>query len=452
MSKTLFFVCVGLLVALVGVILLWPSSTKPAAATVPAMHGNGKVSKGCVAQLIGTSTFPDVPLASMESFIKNDRGILLGGVGSDLWHGPGEAANRFWMISDRGPNGAIEVDGKDRRTFCVPEFSPVILHVELDGDKIKILKTIPLVDPAGAPVGGISNIKGADEAPFDYRGEKPIPYDPNGLDCEGLVRTADGGFWISEEYSPSLVRCDAEGKIVKRYVPVGLKLEKTRYPVVACLPNILTQRKKNRGFEGLAISRDEKTLYAVMQSALYNPNKKVGSASRNVRVIAFDITSEKPVAEYVYRVEPFPVYGLGAKKMSDVKISGLAMLDDTHLLVLERTDKVARLYRVDLSGADNLLDSKWDRRSTSPSLEAIDDLSSVGVKPLPKTLVVNLGSVSGLPMKIEGIAVLDPRTIAITNDNDFDLGSFNSAGKNEGAGTKTVICILRLEAPLVLEK
>src|SRR5262245_55053117 len=43
-----------------------------------------------------------------------DHGINLGGIGSDLWRGPGDGPGIYWMITDRGPNGEAP------RTFPVP--------------------------------------------------------------------------------------------------------------------------------------------------------------------------------------------------------------------------------------------------------------------------------------------------------------------------------------------
>ncbi len=398
-------------------------------------------------QVVGVYVFPDTPLTSIEGFIKNDRKILLGGIGSDLWHAPDDAPNCFWMVSDRGPNGELRVGAEKRRTFPVPDFSPAILHVQVGNGRIKLLQTIPIVDAAGNPVGGLSNIEGVDETPYDYQGRHRLSYDPNGLDTEGLVRTTRGDFWLAEEYSPSLVHCDPDGKILKRFIPAGLKLKKTTYPVVACLPGILAQRKRNRGFEGLTLVRNGTTLYAVMQSPLSNPNNHTAAASRNIRLLAFDIAQERPVAEYAYRLESYKSFGPSADKPSDIKVSGLAMLDKTTMLVLERTDEAARLNKVDLSRATNILDGKWDRTPTSPSLESLNDLSAAGVTAPTKSLVVDLSQLPNMPEKIEGVAIVDARTIAVANDNDFDLGTFDSAGNNHGAGTRSVICVLRLEAP-----
>lgn len=40
---------------------------------------------------------------------------------------------------------------------------------------------------------------------------------------------------------------------------------------------------------------------------------------------------------------------------------------------------------------------------------------------LPKTLVIDLSSLQGMPGKIEGVAVTSPDRIAVANDNDFDI-------------------------------
>jgi hypothetical protein len=135
-----------------------------------------------------------------------------------------------------------------------------------------------------------------------------------------------------------------------------------------------------------------------------------------------------------------------------MKLSGVVALSPTTLLVLERTDVVAKLYTVDLSRATNLLGSKWDDLKTAPALEALADPASAEVRVVPKSLVVDLSSIDGVPEKIEGVAVLDQRTIAISNDNDFDSeeGQYDDAGNNVGKGKKSKILIISLDKPLPL--
>jgi hypothetical protein len=202
-----------------------------------------------------------------------------------IWRGPKDPRDEFWVVTDRGPNGQIRVDGSNRRTFWVPEFNPAILRVKIQGHTIQILETIPIVGQSGKPVTGLPNLKGFDETPYNYTAKELLPFNVNGLDTEGIVRTSAGDFWICEEYSPSLVHVDRTGKVLKRYVPEGLDLQGSDYPVVKPLPAIYGKRKINRGFEGIALSTDEKTLYILLQSPLLNPDRKTGDLSRNTRVL-----------------------------------------------------------------------------------------------------------------------------------------------------------------------
>ena len=103
------------------------------------------------------ATLPDVPISAVQNArlpgsVQNDHGIMLGGLGSDLWHTPGGPANEPWMLTDRGPNGETKVGGQERRTFPVPEFTPTIARVRVDGGIISILDTMPILGPSGDPI------------------------------------------------------------------------------------------------------------------------------------------------------------------------------------------------------------------------------------------------------------------------------------------------------------
>ena len=104
----------------------------------------------------------------------------------------------------------------------------------------------------------------------------------------------------------------------------------------------------------------------------------------------------------------------------EMKLSGMAALSDTRLLIDERTDNVAKVVLVDVSQSTNIYLSR-DRSSHSPALESLADPAAEGIATLPKELIVDLSTLPAIPKKIEGIALVNPVTLAVANDNDFGL-------------------------------
>ncbi len=408
-----------------------------------------------VDKVIATYTMPDLPLgktlnAVLPGSIANDRKLFIGGL-SDLWRGANDPVNQFWIVADRGPTGRVTVrtTNETLRTHVVPEFDPVILRVQLQGEKVEVLETIPIVTASGKPVMGLANIEGSDEALYDYLGQTKLGLNPNSLDPEGLVRGVAGDFWVAEEYSPSLVHLDKTGKVLTRYIPQGLALAGTDYVVAPVLPAVLTKRKSNRGFEGLALSENEKTLYMVVQSPLRNPDKKTGDVSRIDRIFAFDIASEKVVAEYVYRLEASTEFDpKNQPPATEMGVTALASVGPTTLVAVEGTDVLQKLYLINLSEATNISGTKWDDVATAPSLESLEDPAKSGVKVVSKSLVLDLTQLPGVPTKIGSVVVVDQNTIAIINDNEYEIAGFDESGNNIPEGTKNKIVVIRLSKPL----
>ncbi|MEU5894909.1 MULTISPECIES: esterase-like activity of phytase family protein [Streptomyces] len=402
------------------------------------------------ARVTTAATLGDIPLGTFSNTllpgtVKDDRGVDLGGIGSDLY--PAGRKGEFWAVTDRGPNGQIKVDGKKRRTFPVPGFDPAIVKIRVRGDRTKVVSALPLTTSSGKPVTGLPNQEGRDEAPYSYDAKNPVSYDPNGLDTEGLVRAPDGTFWLVDEYGPSLVHVSARGKVIKRYVPRGLKLRGADYPVSETLPGVLLHRETNRGFEGLAQLPGGDLVMAV-QSPLSLPDEDAGEGSRTARLLRFSPRKQAVTAEYAYRFDPVGLVDPGENDTSELKISSVVATGRDKLLVQERTDKAARLHAVTLGRGANILGGKWDRSTTRPALEQLDEPASFGVPVLEKRLVVDLNTVDGVPGKIEGIARVDSRTLALINDNDFGMSdgpeAFDKDGRLVDSGTETTVTYVRL--------
>ena len=168
---------------------------------------------------------------------------------------------------------------------------------------------------------------------------------------------------------------------------------------------------------------------------------------------AFDIADEKVTAEYVYQFDVSTQFDPNPKNTPDeMKLSALVFINPTTLLVLERTDLVAKLYSVDMTQATNILKSQWNDPKTDPTLEALADPASAQIRVLPKSLVLDLSLLPGMPEKIEGIALLDRNTIAVANDNDFDSeeSKYDDDGNNVGKGKKSHILFIQLSKALPL--
>ncbi|MFI8929246.1 esterase-like activity of phytase family protein [Streptomyces sp. NPDC053474] len=410
--------------------------------------------QGGAARVTAQATLGDIPLGTFSNrllpgTVRDDRGVDLGGIGSDIY--PAGRKGEFWTVTDRGPNGQIKVDGKKRRTFPVPGFDPAIVKIRVSGRSVKVIDALPITTRSGKPVTGLPNQEGRDEAPYSYDAAKPLTYDPNGLDTEGIVRAADGSFWLVDEYGPSLVHVSARGKVIKRYVPQGLKLRGADYPVAEALPEVLLHRKVNRGFEGLAQLPGGDLVMAV-QSPLSLPDQEAGEGSRTVRLLRFSPGKQAITAEYAYRFDPVGVVEPGQDDTSELKISSLVAVGRDRLLVEERTDKAARLQLVRLDRRANILGKKWDNTATRPSLEQLDDPRAAGVPVLRKRLVVNLGALKGVPGKVEGVALVDRRTLALINDNDFGMTdgpeAFDKNGRLVDSGVETSVTYVRLPRAL----
>src|SRR5689334_21333251 len=174
-----------------------PAVASPVDYVMPLLGKTGTVTK--------TATLPPIPLAQAQNAllpgsIQDDRGVQLGSLGSGVFR---VGADEYWTVTDRGPN--LEV-ADDVHSFVVPSFDPMLVRVKVDGTTIKVVEGIPVTDVTGKPVGGLPNRNADDEStPLAADAKTVLPQDIDGLDPEGLVRTADGHFWLSDEYGPSLV-------------------------------------------------------------------------------------------------------------------------------------------------------------------------------------------------------------------------------------------------------
>ena len=193
--------------------------------------------------------------------------------------------------------------------------------------QIKYEDTILLFGPDGTPTTGLdADITGYITYPgfpilpvATYTGDGFGGPGPGGrripIDSEGLVLASDGGFWISDEYGPYIYKFSPSGRMEQAIMPPeayiphrngSISFSADSPPIYnpneTIIPtSTVTGRDNNQGLEGLTVTSDGRTLYALMQSALDQEGGPNNPYRLNARLLEYDISGFKPQyqAEYV---------------------------------------------------------------------------------------------------------------------------------------------------------
>jgi len=416
-------------------------------AKITAIRGLGFKDHGRVEAVAELFDFDPAILPSIGTTVAG-QSIALGGFSGLAFEGIDPVSGRYKFIThtDRGPNG--EPTGI-LRPFLLPDFAPEVVRFELDRDSgvIAITQRIALQRAPGVPLTGLPNLSLGSNANLPYNDEvgvdlfgQPTGADPLGADLEGIVVAADGTFWMCDEYRPALYHFAADGVLIQRYVASGTAAAAGQpagtYGIEA-LPAVIAQRRQNRGFEAIAL--DDGRIYAWVQSPARHPvstTNGVLNASRNVRLVEFN-PATLATRQFLYVMDnPAPV---SADDTRADKIGDAVALGGGEFLVVERDDDSStsdpvdpaatitkRVYRLNLAGATELTAAReaalLAATGKTPDQATIAELTANGINPVGKVLQVDLAAAGyETAQKVEGIALIDSWTIAVINDNDFQV-------------------------------
>lgn len=358
------------------------------------------------------------------------------GPGSGLTHAHGTAWTDFYAVSDRGPNIPCnksskvlgkEVCSKSEVIFPIPDYTPSIYPLLVQGGQVSLRgEPIPLHAANGQNFSGLPPQLPKGEKPLNGQ-LQPLPFSPNGVDTECISALAQGGFWIGEEYGPSLLRVTPNGVVQERLVPKGTAAyyQGSSVPVRAVLPPLLARRKLNRGFEGMALAPDQELLFVALQSPLANPDDDTAKHSRIDRLITLHLDAEGNFAGMAGgyavafpRIEEFAP----GEKQKDLKLSAMSAVDDHRVLLMLRAGNKVAVYLANLDSATRLIGTAWARPDTHPSLEEQNDLAKVGIQPVALQLLWESNDAFGKSLgKVEGMSLVDGKSLLFISDNDFGI-------------------------------
>jgi hypothetical protein len=286
----------------------------------------------------------------------------------------------FDVLSDNGyGNQANSGDFLLRIQRLAPAFAD---------NEVDVLGGVNLTDPAG-------------HVPWKLTREDRVLTGAD-FDVESIVKDAAGGYWIGDEFGPYLLHFDRAGRLLSAPVP----LDGVIAPETATRTGTTAGLGSSKGFEGLAKSPDGRYLYALLEGSV------TGDTAGDLRLNEFDTRTGKYTGKrYVYR--------LGA---SNLAIGDAIAIDRNRFLIIERdggqgvTAVIKRLYIADTRdrNSDGLLD-----KTLLVDLMNIANPRKVG----------GFATTFTFPFQtIEDVVILNEKTVAVLNDNNFPFSSGRTAG------------------------
>lgn len=351
-------------------------------------------------RLLGSLTIPgdaqDLSGLSGE-FPGGESRNQLGGFSAITYTGSND---EYFIIPDRGPDSTKEP------YYC--RLHRLQITPPRDGGQpanFQLLETTFLSDQQRRFIGDPAAFQANEQ--FAHR-----------LDPEGIVFRSPSEIIISDEFGPHLLLFSPAGELQRRY-PVPEHFQIQTPGLTKKSENQLNSRGRqgNRGFEGVTLAADGKTIFTIMQGpclqdhAFDNEDKPYGLFCR---ILQLDVATGRQ-REYAYQLE-------SAKH----GVSEILMFDEHSMLVLERdgkpgsASKCKALYRIDISQATDISQLA---RLPATKLPA-------AVRAADKSLFLDFrdakhGLRDSLPAKLEGLTwgpelASGERLLLVCSDNDFE--------------------------------
>ncbi len=232
------------------------------------------------------------------------------------------------------------------------------------------------------------------------------------MDSEAVYMLNDGSFYVGDEYTGGVYYFDADGQMAGFLTPPKAILPLTSggtltYGVDANLTG--TGRRSNQGMEGMSVTPDQKTLFAVLQSGTMQDSVGANQQNRNnTRVLVYDISTNRapssPSHEYTLQLPIFDRDGTGPGPDRTAAQSEIFALNSSQFLMLTRDGNglgvddgrplvFKSIYLVDITGATDIAGTPYETGTTS----IVDSYSgatggalAAGITPAQSVELVNI--------------------------------------------------------------
>jgi hypothetical protein len=249
------------------------------------------------------------------------------------------------------------------------------------------------------------------------------------FDLESMQLASDGTFWFGEEFGPFLLHTDDEGRLLEAPIPtpgVVSPSNPTLEPGQA--PNLAN----SKGFEGMALSPDGRTLYPLLEGPV--AEDLAAGLPADLRIL--EVRLGRHGARYSDTVRRYRMEHPGNA------IGDFIAVNDHQFLVVERdngagaTARFKAVFLVDLRDRDH--DGYVDK-DLLVNLMAVPDPQDVG----------GLGAFFTFPfVTIEDVEIVDRQTIAVLNDNNFP----GTGGRSTTGPDENELILIRLDRDLEVSR
>jgi hypothetical protein len=314
----------------------------------------------------------------------------------------------FWAMPDNGYGAKTNSGDFLLRVYRIrPDF-----RTERGGSgAVAVLGFIQLRDPNG-------------KIPFPlFRSDRLLT--GADFDIESVRRAKDGDFWFGEEFGPFILHTDETGKVLE--APFSLAGVRSPQNPFLQHPDDWTQ-PASRGFEGMALSKDGKTLYPILEGAMRtdpDPRRRI--------MHEFDLKKRAYTARtWSYHVDV---------DAPNAVIGDFTALDEHRFVLIERDDfqgveaKQKKIYLIDTRRVGN--DGFLEKRLVLDLLRIADpDRISLPAR----AGELGVGNPFSFPLQsVESLEVLGGERLLIANDNNYPFSDGRWIARDRPDDTELII-------------